>query len=203
MAKTSAQSAQDAQAISGGQLSSAEEPSDALQTGGGKGRPTPSRKEREAARKRPLVADDRKEARKEARAKMQQTRNRARVGLANGEERYLPARDKGPQRKYIRDHVDARYSVGEFLLPVMVVVLIVTAFPSEIAYFALFGVWTFVALAILDVVLLGFSLKRKLGAKFGEDRVERGYRWYAAMRALQLRPMRLPKPQVKRGAFPS
>lgn len=203
MAKTSAQSAQDAQAISGGQLSSAAEPSDALQTGGGKGRPTPSRKEREAARKRPLVADDRKEARKEARAKMQQTRNRARVGLANGEERYLPARDKGPQRKYIRDHVDARYSVGEFLLPVMVVVLIVTAFPSEIAYFALFGVWTFVALAILDVVLLGFSLKRKLGAKFGEDRVERGYRWYAAMRALQLRPMRLPKPQVKRGAFPS
>ncbi|MCU1443346.1 MAG: Membrane protein, partial [Cryobacterium sp.] len=28
-------------------------------------------------------------------------------------------------------------------------------------------------------------------------------RWYAAMRALQLRVMRLPKPQVKRGQFPS
>ena len=30
-----------------------------------------------------------------------------------------------------------------------------------------------------------------------------GLRWYAAMRALQLRPLRLPKPQVKRGQFPN
>ena len=46
------------------------------------------------------------------------------------------------------------------------------------------------------------SSTRKLAAKFGEDKVER-VRWYAAMRALQLRPLRLPKPQVKRGQYPS
>ncbi len=54
----------------------------------------------------------------------------------------------------------------------------------------------------IDIVVVGFILKRKLGAKFGEDKVER-IRWYAAMRGLQLRRLRLPKPQVKRGAFPS
>jgi hypothetical protein len=33
--------------------------------------------------------------------------------------------------------------------------------------------------------------------------MQKGNRWYAAMRALQLRLMRLPKPQVKRGNFPA
>jgi hypothetical protein len=43
---------------------------------------------------------------------------------------------------------------------------------------------------------------RRVGAKFGASKVERGLRWYAAMRALQLRMIRLPKPQVKRGQYP-
>jgi hypothetical protein len=38
--------------------------------------------------------------------------------------------------------------------------------------------------------------------KFGAGKAEK-VRWYAAMRALQLRVMRLPKPQVKRGRYPS
>jgi hypothetical protein len=56
---------------------------------------------------------------------------------------------------------------------------------------------------VADCIVLGFSLQRKLSAKFGADKVQRGFRWYAATRAVQLRPMRLPKPQVKRGASPS
>ena len=63
------------------------------------------------------------------------------------------------------------------------------------------ALWGFFILAIVDVLIVGMLLRRKLAAKFGEDRVEK-VRWYAAMRALQLRPMRLPKPQVKRGQFP-
>ena len=46
------------------------------------------------------------------------------------------------------------------------------------------------------------KFNKKLAAKFGADKVEK-VRWYAAMRALQLRPLRLPKPQVKRGQYPS
>ncbi|GAA3024060.1 hypothetical protein JOE64_001134 [Microbacterium dextranolyticum] len=75
-------------------------------TGPGKHRPTPSRAEQEAARKRPLVADT-KEARARAKAELAAQREKARVGMANGDERYLPARDKGPQRKFVRDLVDS------------------------------------------------------------------------------------------------
>ena len=64
------------------------------------------------------------------------------------------------------------------------------------------ALWAFFAIAVIDVVVLGFILNKKLAAKFGADKVEK-VRWYAAMRALQLRPLRLPKPQVKRGQYPS
>ena len=64
------------------------------------------------------------------------------------------------------------------------------------------ALWLFFALAVIDSFFLAYRVKRKLGEKFGVDNVERGVRWYAAIRALQLRALRLPKPQVKRGQFP-
>ena len=169
----------------------------------GKGAPTPSRAEREAARKRPLVPNDRKEAAKQARAQQAAARERARVGMALGEDKYLPTRDRGPQKKYVRDYVDARFSIGEILIPFMFLIILLTFVPSaEVQAIGIMALWAFFLVAVIDVVILGFILTRKLKAKFGEDRVER-VRWYAAMRALQLRPLRLPKPQVKRGQYPS
>jgi len=123
--------------------------------------------------------------------------------MANGEERYLPTRDRGPQRKFIRDHVDARWSIGEFLIPIMFVFILLTFIPNiYIQTYGIFVLWGFFVVALLDVVILGFILKRKLARKFGDSKVERGFRFYAAMRALQLRVLRLPKPQVKRGQYP-
>ncbi|MCD5347222.1 DUF3043 domain-containing protein [Agromyces sp. H3Y2-19a] len=170
---------------------------------GGKGAPTPTRAEREAANKRPLVPNDRKEAAKQARAKAADAREKARVGMAMGDEKYLPARDRGPQKKYVRDYVDARFSVGEVLIPVMFAVIVLTFIPSaEIQAASIMLLWAFFLIALVDVVILGFTLQRKLTAKFGEGKVER-VRWYAAMRALQLRALRLPKPQVKRRQYPA
>lgn len=169
----------------------------------GKGRPTPTRREKEEARKRPLVSNDRAEARRQARAQAQAQRDKARIGLANGDEKYLPLRDRGPQKRYVRDYVDARFSFGELLIPLMFLVIILTFFPqAEVQYIGIVALWAFFIVAAGDAILLGFLVTRKLRAKFGEDRVEK-VRWYAAMRALQLRMMRLPKPQVKRGQFPS
>ena len=169
----------------------------------GKGHPTPTRKEKEAARKRPLVSSDRAEARRNARAQMQAQRDKARIGLANGEEKYLPIRDRGPQKRYARDYVDARFSVGEILIPVMFLVIILTFFPQpEVQVIGMLALWAFFIVAVADVIVMGFLLTRKLKAKFGADRVEK-VRFYAAMRAMQLRMMRLPKPQVKRGQYPA
>lgn len=170
---------------------------------GGKGRPTPTRKEREAANLRPLVNNDRRAAGKESRAKMAQARERARIGMAAGEEKYLPARDRGPQRRFIRDYVDARFSVGEILIPVMFLVIILTFVNSELTQLiGILGLWVFFLVAVIDGIILGFLVNRKLAAKFGVENIQNGNRWYSAMRGMQLRMMRLPKPQVRRGQFP-
>jgi hypothetical protein len=170
----------------------------------GKGRPTPTRKEKEEARKRPLVSNDRAEARRQSKAALATEREKQRIGMANGVEKYMPVRDRGVQRRYVRDYIDARTSIGEFLIPIMVVVLILTVFPQpevQVGAFAL--LWLFFIAAVIDCVIVGFVLRKKLAAKYGADKVETGLRWYAAMRALQLRLMRLPKPQVKRRQYPS
>ncbi len=182
---------------------SEQQPADATRTTG-KGRATPTRREREAERKRPLVPTDRRQANREARAKMQSARDRARVGMANGDERYLPARDKGPQKRFVRDYVDARFSAGELMIPLMflVILLSIVQMPA-LQTIGMIALWIFFIIVVADSLMLGFLVRRKLAAKFGADRVERGVRWYAAMRALQLRRMRLPKPQVKRGAYPA
>lgn len=165
----------------------------------GKGRPTPRRRDREAELKKPLVAN----SRKESKARLQKTRERARVGMANGEERFLPQRDKGPQRKWVRDFVDARWNFGEFLIPIMFAVIIATFLPSIQAQFIAIAVlWGFFLITILDSILVGRQVRKGLAERHGFDKVENGVRWYAAMRALQMRGLRLPKPQVKRGERP-
>ena len=110
-----------------------------------KGRPTPKRKEAEAANKRPLVPVDRKSAAKAAREAQRERREREYKAMQTGDERYLPARDRGPVRRYVRDYVDARYSLGEFFLPIAAVCLViqlsfaqVNASVSLIALFALY-----------------------------------------------------------------
>ncbi len=180
-------------------------PDDAAETpaGPGKHRPTPTRAEREAARKRPLVPDT-KEAKARARAELQRKREEARVGMAAGQERYLLPRDRGPQRRFVRDFVDAGWHLGEFLMPLMVLVIILSLVPiAELNLWAFFGLWIYILFTVFDMVLTGRRVKKKVKLKFGEDRMERGLGWYAAMRSAQMRFLRLPKPQVTRGQYPS
>lgn len=169
-----------------------------------KGHATPTRKEREAANQRPLVPTDRKAASKDYRAQQAEARNRARIGMAAGEEKYLPIRDRGVQRRFARDYVDARYNVGELMVPFMFLVIIMTFLPDQnIAQLGILTLWGFFFIAIIDVLIATMLLRRRIEAKFGIGSMEKGIRWYASMRTLQMRQLRLPKPQVKRREFPS
>src|SRR4051812_45926641 len=117
----------------------------------GKGRPTPTRKEKEEARKRPLVSSDRTAARKASREQMAEARERARIGMARGEEKYLPMRDRGPQKKYVRDYVDARFSIGELMIPFMVLLILSSLIPIEmVTVIGFIAIWAFFILAIAD-----------------------------------------------------
>ena len=170
--------------------------------GPGKNRPTPSRAEQEAARKRPLVADT-KEARARAKADLAGQREKARIGMANGDERYLPVRDKGPQRKFARDFVDAGWHAGELLMPLMLVVILVSLVQNQaIVYYSFVALWVFILFVVGDMIITSHRVNKLAREKFG-DRTEKGLGWSAAMRTIQMRFMRLPKPQVKRGQYPA
>ena len=150
-----------------------------------KGHATPTRKEREAANQRPLVPADRKGASKEYRAQQAEARNRARIGMAAGEEKYLPVRDRGVQRRYARDYVDARFNVGELMVPFLFLVIIMSILPDQrIAQLGYLTLWGFFLIAIIDVIAATWVLRRRIEAKFGAGNMERGIRWYAGMRTL-------------------
>lgn len=169
----------------------------------GKKGPTPKRSEQEARNKRPLVPSDKK-ARKEAERKRRiEAQERLRLANETGDERYMMPRDKGPQKRFARDFVDSRWMVGEFLMIIIFAFLIVSfSFASNLAVQAnvTLALWVILLITILDAFIMTRMLKKRLIAKFGEN--ERGVLWYAAMRGLQFRKMRLPKPQVKRGEAP-
>ncbi|MEV7604397.1 DUF3043 domain-containing protein [Paenarthrobacter sp. NPDC089322] len=176
----------------------------AQEPGAGKGAPTPKRKDQEAARKRPLVPNDRKASKEAERVAIQDQRQKMRQALDTGDEKYLPLRDKGPQKRFVRDYVDARFSLGEYLmfgaLLFVVISLIVPSTSEQITY-VLVGFWIMFLAVFVDVFILSRKLRKRLTDKFGD--VERGAVWYGCMRALQFRKLRLPKPQVKRGQYPS
>lgn len=165
---------------------------------GGKGRATPSRREREAANRRPIVVADRKAARRTSKTREAETRERARIGLANGEERYLPLRDKGPQRKFARDWIDSQWTIGEFLIPVFVVFFVATLLIPA-ATWLFFPLYGYLALTIVDGLVRAGVIRRRIAQKLGDrSKVERGLNLYIVMRSAQFRNLRVPKPQVRR-----
>jgi hypothetical protein len=179
----------------------AEEPSQPVS---GKGSPTPRRRDQEAARRRPLVPTDRKASKAAERQAAADERVRVRRALETGDERHMPWRDRGPQKRFARDTVDARFNLGEYLMfaaLAFVVASFIIPTDSQMQIYILSAFWVVFVLVFADTFWLSRQLKKRLMAKFGE--VERGTVWYGSMRALQFRPLRLPKPQVKRGQYPS
>lgn len=171
---------------------------------GAKNRPTPKRRDQEAARKQPLVVTDRKAARNTDRAKRREAMAKQRRAMLTGDEAHLPPRDKGPVKRYIRDYVDARWGVAEFMLPVMLIVLALSFVRQPWAMLIVFAlVYGLITAAAIDTFLMWRRIKKQVEAKHGEAAVSRGDGFYAAMRAFQMRRTRMPRPVVARGAYPS
>ncbi|GGZ70004.1 membrane protein [Streptomyces echinoruber] len=168
-----------------------------------KGRPTPKRSEARSQRR--SVANTpmtRKEAARRQREERRIALERQRQALAGGDERYLPARDKGPVRRFARDFVDSRFNIAEFFLPVAVIILVLSTVPSPALKNLSLLLWLVViVLIVLDSAVTGFRLRKRLAERFPNEN-RRGAVAYALMRSLQMRRLRLPKPQVKRGERP-
>ena len=180
----------------------------------GKGRPTPKRREAEGRRRGPAPTPPRtqreasklakanrpsKEQRRAARTRESEQR---RAGIARGDERYLPPRDRGPLKAYIRDLVDARPNMLGLFMPLALIVVI-SAFVPVPAFQQYMSIFSLALLIVMvgEGLFLGSLITKKVRVKFPDEQV-RGLSvgWYAFTRATQLRKIRIPKPRVSRGA---
>ena len=186
-----------------------------------KGRPTPSRREAERARGQrsgPVSAPvTRKEARekrkaekqsmtkeerKAARSRMNSERETRRQAMLNGDDRYVLERDRGPVRRYARDWVDTHRRPANYFMPVALVVIIFQFFPvaaTMVAFFqsAFLAVILFV---VVDCIFIGRTVNKECAARYGDEaNTGFGLGFYAAMRAMQPKMLRTPRPRVSPG----
>ena len=166
----------------------------------GKGRPTPKRSEAERRRRQPYTAPkDRKEASRASRDRQRTDRTRRMEAVRRGEEWALPPRDRGPVKALARDYVDSKRRISEYYMYGLLVLLVLLFIRAPI-------VQTIVPLLVLGAVLImgiegvliGRRVKR-IAAERLPGQSTRGLALYSAMRALQIRKLRVPKPRVKPG----
>ncbi len=179
-------------------------PDNVESTAAGKGRPTPSRKDAEAARKQSLkLPKDPKAARKAARDRDRDARAQQRAALMAGDERALPARDQGAVKRYVRDFVDSRFTIAEYFIFVALGVLVLGFVPNPVVQLAVSISWmALIALVAFDEIFLLVRLNSALRKRFPDKAERKGALWYAGLRTLQLRRFRLPPPRVRRGDTP-
>ncbi len=165
-----------------------------------KGRPTPTRKEREAANRKPLVGNKSKEAMVAARAKQREDRLKVRQAMLSGEEKYLLGRDRGPQRRLAREVIDGRYTLIEGLMPLMVLFLLITSATNDSVKNIITLVMIFALVTVtIEVSLLQRLIKAKVKDKLGaETKIQKGTWFYTFTRGMQPRPLRIPKPAPRR-----
>jgi hypothetical protein len=179
-------------------MSNSSENTDAGQPG--KGRPTPKRRDVEASRPRRSLAPAVKKAdRKALKAQQRKKREELRGAYMRGEERALPTRDKGPARKFARNYVDSRYSVAEFFMPLLMVVLLLSIIPSQgVKVLATLFMYMVILISFMDGYLMGRKIKAHVAETYPEEKLK-GLAIYAWLRSTQIRRLRSPAPLVKRG----
>lgn len=144
------------------------------------------------------------------RAKQNADRQRAREGMLRGEERFLPARDRGPVRKFARDWVDSRRLPSQYFLPFSLVILLLTWIPwgnqqvqTQVYYYIITIGWPAMMIGVVaTAVFVAWKVKKLAAEKFPNEPLK-GVGFYAAMRALQIRRLRFPPPTLLPGGKPA
>jgi Protein of unknown function (DUF3043) len=167
----------------------------------GKGRATPRRREAEAARKKRMAPPrNRKEANALRRERVKEQRSKQRMAMAGtGDDRFLPSRDQGPVKKFIRDYIDSRRTVGEFLIPIFLLMFVTSILLSSITpYIGTFAWLAVLVLLAADSIRIVRGLRKAITERFGAA-ASHGITMYAMMRSWQMRRLRLPKATVRPG----
>ncbi|BEP15364.1 hypothetical protein acdb102_36750 [Acidothermaceae bacterium B102] len=170
----------------------------------GKGRPTPKRREAEKRRAPITAPTNRRDAARQARERRALQRNDTRKALVAGDENALPARDRGPLRRYVRDWADSKRTLAEFLLPLLIIFWVPSLFTggsTRVAFSV--GLSVTVLVILIELVVMVALMRRAITREFPANAPgRRGAVTYGAMRLASIRMFRLPKPAVNRGGSP-
>jgi hypothetical protein len=145
---------------------------------------------------------NRREAYKQMRERQRAERAEASAGMRAGDERYLLARDRGPERALVRDIVDAKRTAGTWFFAGAIIVFIgSTGAMPPVVQLAANLLWAILAIAvIIDSVLISRKVKKLVTERFPDTKQRMGSLYlYGVMRGLTFRRMRVPKPQVELG----
>lgn len=179
----------------------------------GKGRPTPKRREAEGRRRGPVPPPPRttreairrsrgsKEERKELSARRKEARLDQRKRMMAGDERTLPARERGPVKAYVRDLIDSRRNLLGLFMPLALIVVFAMFAPSlALRYYATLLCLVILVAMVLEAVLNGRRFTKLARAKFPKETISGlSLGWYTFSRSSQIRKLRIPTPRVKPG----
>lgn len=155
-----------------------------------KGR-TPTRREAEAARMErlhpSLSPKERRRAEREAKYKAQQeTWDRI---------------ERSPERVLLRDFVDTRWTVAEFLMPLMILIMaLMMVFMSNVvvSFYISMGLWVVFIIAMINIWIMWRQFKKLLAERV-PNATRKGLLMYMVNRAMMIRRFRRPSPRIKRG----
>lgn len=165
-----------------------------------KGKATPKRKTAQSKVKtNSITAPKTKADKKTDKNALRIARANARAAYMRGDENALPPRDKGPVKKFVRNYVDSQRTIGEYFLPVIMLVLVLTVIPNRsVQLFAILFMYSVMFYAIIAGLFFTRKIRKLVLERF-PDASTKGLGMYGWLRSTQMRRLRAPAPQVSRG----
>lgn len=154
--------------------------------------PTPTRRQAELERRQRLNPVRTKK----------QARAYDREQQAKGRQKAMAASESRPEMVLMRDWVDSRWNIAEFMLPVMIVVLALSMLGNAwqpLVIGTMVATWVLLAAVLVDLTLMWRGFKRLLSQRLPNS-LPKGIMMIAVNRAMMIRRFRNPPARIKRGA---
>lgn len=174
--------------------------------------PTPTRKQAQQRNYRPVVSSsaalskaEKRELRQQQREKQNEAWQVEQEAMRTGDERNMPARYKGVERRFARDYVDARFDLAAAFIPMAILFLFTIflqgTYPKAYFWATIAFYVIFIAMAI-DAWIAARNARILVAYKFGEKRVPHRLMWDTFLRVFMPNRWRRPCPQTKLGHYP-
>ncbi|MBR5950657.1 MAG: DUF3043 domain-containing protein [Actinomycetaceae bacterium] len=174
--------------------------------------PTPTRKQAQQRNYRPVVSpgtamtkEQKRELRQQQREKQNELWQLEQEAMRTGDERNMPARYKGVERRFARDYADARFELASGFIP-MAILFMFTIFLQgthpQLFFWATIAFYVIFALMAVDAWIAARNARTLVAHKFGANRVPQRLVWDTFLRVFMPGRWRRPWPQTKLGKYP-